>query len=311
MILKNIYICLSKKAIEMTKNYIALLLLIFAYACTQCGKSNGEINEAKLSKDDMAKTSVFNIRNALFSIPSPHQLTKILIDKKLEFRNDILNPLSNYKNYQTSFKKALNLGIYGANFGYLNLFDRTQETIRYFSVIKILSEDLNLLGAIKQDVLTRIENNLSNKDSLMYYITTSYQDIDIYLKKNQQETTGALILAGGWIESMYFLSEYAKKTNDPELISRLWENKKALENLITILSEISEQNNNFEELLNRLNRLYELFETIEIKTQLIRAEHFAEEKFSRIDSELKASISIKQSIELFFQLEKLREFCIQ
>ena len=52
-----------------------------------------------------------------------------------------------------------------------------------------------------KSTIKRIEHNIENRDSLMV-ISSTYRKIDNYLKNNNRESTGALILAGGWIESL-------------------------------------------------------------------------------------------------------------
>ncbi len=289
--------------------FLVVVLLFGAQGCTNCSQQNNA-SEEELSQEVLEKSSVFNIRNSLFSIPSPHQLTKMLADKKMAYQPSHLNPLANYKNYQSSFKKALNLGIYGANFGYLNLYDKTQETIKYFSVIKILAEDLKVISAIKEDVLKKIESNLSNKDTLLYYITNSFQDIDIHLKVNQQESIGALILAGGWIESMYLLAEYAKNTKDPELYARIGENRKALENLLAILNEHSEETPGYEKLIEKLSSLSQTFSQVETRYRYVKSEHATAQKFSKIEIISEVSMPEPLFAEIYSQITELRNFCI-
>ena len=195
----------------MYKTIIPVLILIFLFGCGQSNqpKSQPEEAESKII-DSLISSRIVNFENSLFSIPSPHQITMTLKQQNIEYNPSYLNPTSNTLNYTNSYKKALNMGVYGADLGYLNTYDKTQEAITYFSVIKTLSQELGIINSLKKDTFERIEKNLSNQDSLLHLLSNSYQDIDIFLKSNDQGHIGALILAGGWIESMYLLSRFSE-----------------------------------------------------------------------------------------------------
>jgi hypothetical protein len=229
------------------KPTIFTLLVIVLFACTK--DKEGKTNHKEVSHEKFDTTSVLlKYNETVFTIPSPYQATYTIRERDIDFNKDLLNPVENYKNYTSSFKQALNIGVYGTDLGYLNLYDHTTEGISYFSAIKRLSGDLGISDVINQTKIHNIERNLENKDSLMYFLSNTYRLFDSYLKSNNRTEVGALIIAGGWIESIYILSQTLLQTDDRVLVNRLGEQKHPLNNLIELLSSYyydSEKYTNF------------------------------------------------------------------
>ena len=78
---------------------------------------------------------------------------------------------------------------------------------------------------------------MENKDSLLIFISELNRLSDQYLKENQSEGISALILAGGWVESLYFATELQRVTGNEKLRTRIAEQKNTLENLIGLLKQ--------------------------------------------------------------------------
>jgi hypothetical protein len=201
------------------------------------------------------------------------------------------------------------MGVYGADLGYLNTYEKTQEAITYFSVIKTLSQELGIINSLKKDTFERIEKNLSNQDSLLHLLSNSYQDIDIFLKSNDQGHIGALILAGGWIESLYLLSRFSENNNQ-ELISRLGENKNPLENLIKVISLYTENNRIYQVLLEKLIALEMIYQNVEVTYTYNKTEVNTEQKLTKVYSNTNITISDDVLNELIEEIKALRLFII-
>ena len=56
----------------------------------------------------------------------------------------MLNSSDNLSKYNSNYQKALNLGIYGTDLGYTNIYEQNQDGIKYLSSIKSLAEGLNI-----------------------------------------------------------------------------------------------------------------------------------------------------------------------
>jgi len=224
---------------------------IFIFSCSTQNEKKATEDKIPVREIDTS-TVLLKINNTLFTLPSPYQATYSIRNNKIDFNKSLLNPPENVSNYTTNFKQAINLGIYGTDLGYLNAYDQVPEVISYFTVIKKLSQELGIHSALKVDMIDKIENNIDNEDSLLMYLTGSYRQFDSYLRLNNRKDIGVLIIAGGWIESLYILSHNAVNSKDRKLINRLGEQKHPLDNLIEILSPYYYNSKDFSSIIDEL-----------------------------------------------------------
>jgi len=106
--------------------FVLFILIIFS-----CKKSNTtSTNSAGIHLTDIDTSSlVFKYNNTLFTIPSPFQVTSIIRSNDIDYNKSFLSPPENVSNYTTVFKQSLNIGIYGTDMGYLNIYDQTPDII--------------------------------------------------------------------------------------------------------------------------------------------------------------------------------------
>ena len=239
-----------------------LLLLLSLWSCRQTDQG-GETQQQEMIEKEMDTTSLlFKYNDNLFSLPSPYQAAYIIQKHAVGFNHDLLNEPAHYARYNTSFKKALNIGVYGTDMGYLNIFNGEKESVAYFNVIRKLTSDLGLHNALGEGEFEHLRQSLLQHDSVMYYLTHSYKKFDAYLKEHNREKIGALILAGGWIESNYILANTVIESQKRPLINRLGEQKYALDNLIELLSSYYYEAEKYTQLIDDLVDLAYAFDGV-------------------------------------------------
>lgn len=219
-----------------------------------------DINNS-MNKVENPDESIFMIGGQIFSIPSPVQTAFLIKDVGFPFNSDYVNPSEHVSNYSSNFSKALNLGIYGADLGYLTIYEATDEALKYLKSVRGLSKDLGLEGAFDENLAERFSSNIGNQDSMLVFVSDAYKTSDNYLKENDKNDIAALVLAGGWIESMYIAADAAISSNNPLLIERLGDQKNPLESLIAMLGEYN-NNTDYEDLIIDLEDLHGIFEHI-------------------------------------------------
>jgi len=236
-------------------------------------------------------TVLLKINNTLFALPSPYQATYSIKNSDIDFKKDLLNPPGNISNYITNFKQAINVGIYGTDLGYLNIYGQIPDVISYFTVIKKLSQELGIQSALQVDIIDKIENNIDDQDSLLFYLTGTYRQFDSYLKYNNRKDIGVLIITGGWIESLYILSNSAVESKNRQLINRLGEQKHPLDNLIEILSPYYYKSKDFAVLIDDLVDLAYEFDGIIYSYTYEKPEIHPEKKHTLVNSTSNVIIS--------------------
>lgn len=291
--------------------YILLIFIFVVFLGCKNDKNNSSdipsIDDMKVVVDAESLSVLYN--NKSYSIPSPHQASMIIKKNNIPFNADYVNPISNSQKYITILKQALNLGVYGTDVGYLNIYGQTDDAIKYFFVVKKLTDELNILNSLDINLIKSIENNFSNSDSLVHYLSIAYKDADIYLKQNNRSDVGALIIAGGWIESLYIVSQYYLNDNNPLLYNYIGEQKYPLNNLIEILSPYYNQSEDYSILIDYIVDLAYIFDAIDFTYTHKSQDKIANKTVINTESEMEAFDDILTKISK--KITTIRNYIIE
>ncbi len=286
--------------------YLIIAIAVLFSACT--GKSGDGEN---IGDGDSTKTNVEDGKlvqlggNKLFSIPSPIQTAFLIQSSGAAYNKSLLNNTASASKYSTDIQKSLNLGVYGADLAYINLYEQTQDAISYLNSCKKLADDLGVMNAFTPAFQKKFEKNLGNKDSLLGIVSDAYKSIDVYLQKNQNNDVGSMILAGGWIEALYFSTNVYKTNPTNELKKRIGEQKFSIINLIKLLETYS-NNGDIDEVINPLRDLSDSFEKVEISYEYAKPEVLKDKKMSIIKSKTEIKISDELIKEITQKISTLR-----
>ena len=278
---------------------IPLLSLLAA-----CHGGGNDPEVAKLQGPD-STGGILKVNGELFSIPSPLQ-TGLLIKKLgISFNKEMLNPSAKATSYSTSFQKALNLGVYGADLGYVTIYDQTQEAISFMNSVKKMADDLGISSAFNAETFARFQKNLGNRDSLLGLVSIAYRESDAFLKNNERNDVSGLVLAGGWVESLYFATSVYKMNSKEEVKRRIGEQKSSLGSLIKLLAPYSSQAD-YAELLDNLNDLDKIFKGVQFIYNYSKPVVEADKKLTTINSSTEVKISQAQLDSITHQVKVLR-----
>lgn len=244
----------------------SLSLLMFA-----CDSTNNQSNEAVLQQIiDSTATAASDTKipeeavgEILKQIPSPIE-TSVLIKKAGgAYTKEILNPSENAQNYSTNYKKALNLGVYGADLGYINIYEKNKESLYYLNSIKSMADGLNIGQFFDFETIKRLASNNKNADSLLNITTDNFNKINSFLYEQKRSDQSVLILTGGWLEGLNIMCQVAQKNKNPKLIERIGEQKIIIDQLVLVLSNY-ESDNNIKLLNSDLKELQKIYEKVQI-----------------------------------------------
>jgi hypothetical protein len=257
-------------------------------------------DEEEVEPIDSNKTNLVNINGTLFSIPSPIQTAILLKQVGAPYNKALLNGPGKIASYSTEAKRALNLGVYGADLGYIIMYQQTQEAIGYLSAVKKLTDDVGISGAFDAKLMERFKQNMANRDSLLVFTSEGFRSSDSYLKNNDRSKVSSLIIAGGWVESLYFTSEMfnGKVSDNKKLLERIGEQKNTLDNLIKLLTPYY-QEEGFTEFVDALIDLASEFDKIEVNYVFVKPTTDEANKITTINSttEVKISPELMQVIQ--------------
>jgi len=181
------------------------------------------------------------LKKIFFSLPSPAEMASIIKDNGYTFDASRLNPAENCDKYTAEFDQAINLGIYGADLAYASIFDQRQVGRDQFAAVKKLAEQLKVESALSGGIIERIDANRENRDSVLFIISDAYAELNDRLKNNNRFDVAAIIVIGGWVESLHLACQFAAADNRPELRQRIAEQKYVLKDVLEYLDKFQDK----------------------------------------------------------------------
>ncbi len=255
------------KLIKLLKFLIAITAV--SVFVSGCGSSEDEALEQAMGKDSTISKSEISsdlINEIIKSIPSPVEMSSLIREVEPKYNGQLLNPAANVGNYTTNFQKAVNLGIYGTDLGYINMYNEKQDAISYLNSMTKLAEDMKIGQFFDYNMIKRLASNSNNLDSLLYITTSNYDKMNSYLQEQNRGNLSLLMLTGGWIEALYIASSVAEKDNNPALYERVGEQKIVLDQL-KILLDFYKTDPHVPELNLKLKDLSAIYDSIKITTE--------------------------------------------
>ncbi len=249
---------------NMFKTFIAISAASLMLA--SCGGSDDEALEKALGSDStMAKSEISSdlINEVIRSIPSPVEMSSMIREVEPKYNVNFLNNTSNADNYTTNYQKAINIGIYGTDLGYINMYNEKQDAINYLNTMTKLAEDMKIGQFFDYHVIKRLATNSNNLDSLLYITTSNYDKMNTYLQEQNRGNLSLMMLTGGWIEALYIASAVAEKNHNKGLYERVGEQKIVLDQL-KILLEFYKSDPKLKELNTQLDTLKTVYDSVKI-----------------------------------------------
>ncbi|TLX77154.1 hypothetical protein E9993_05590 [Labilibacter sediminis] len=247
-------------------------VLLFSACSGNSGKTNKTesddftLDEAALNQDAPLELSEEIIGDVIQNISSPVEMAALIKKSGVDFSQKILNKPERISDYNTSFKRALNLGVFSADLGYINTFDKNTIVISYLLGIKELAEGIKVGQFFDFNSLKQIATNSNNLDSLMEISVNSFNKMDSYLREQNRSNVSTLIVTGAWIEGLYIAGSVIKETKDSELINRIGEQKDIIDILLIILNNYS-ADPNFAEMVTRMEQIKQAYAGVKITTE--------------------------------------------
>lgn len=247
-----------------------LLILAVAVLFMSCGggkKADDQDFQSTIdSLKNVPKIDEELVNGILQQIPSPLEISSILKESGSKYDASILNSDQNLPKYNNNFSKALNLGVFGTDLGYTNIYEQSKDGIKFLASIKSLANDLNIGQFFDIETIGRLASNSKNLDSLLLITTQNFNDINSYLQNQSRSQISVLLLTGGWVEAMQIVCQVAAKSpGNKDLAEKIGEQQIILDQLV-LLFDLFKDDTNMASLLKDLNELKAAYAGIEIIT---------------------------------------------
>jgi hypothetical protein len=244
-----------------------LIVLIFGFSC---GNSKNKPSEFVFPQADTIpvseaeKLSPEAIADISRNISSPVEIANLLQSLQVPFSQNYLAEDIDPNRQSTAFEKALELGILGADLGYLNMYEKTGSSLEVLSSIRKIAEDIKVGQFFDFESIKRLSRNKSNLDSLLFVSIDSYNKIDNYLRSNDRGHLSALMIIGVWIEGQYLATQVVKQYPDKMLTDRIGEQKIILNDLLLLITPYCNRDPEFTSLCKDMQDIKEKYRDVRI-----------------------------------------------
>lgn len=244
---------------------IVLVGVALLPGCSQCSRSgidaDFDIPDSLAKKAPVVQEGV--IGEMVENISSPVETAALIKRLKVPFDKDLMIPTKAASNFNTNFQKALGLGLYGTDLGYLNMYEKTSEVLSYISVVKDLADGIQVGQFFDFASLKRLATNNESLDSLIVISQQSYNGIDKYLRETNRSSLSIVIVAGVWTEGMYLASRVAQQTKSSQMTETVADQKIVIATLLPLL-RMYEQDPNIKDLADKIESLKSLYDQVKI-----------------------------------------------
>ncbi|MGP1362074.1 MAG: hypothetical protein ACTTKZ_00090 [Bacteroides sp.] len=250
-------------------------LVIYAFALTglmlggcQCTRTGPDVSDDFNIPDSLKDQQEVELSEGVTekmveNISSPVETAALIKRLKVPFNKDLLISTDVADHFNTNFEKALGLGLYGTDLGYLNMYEKTTSVLNYISSVKDLADGIQVGQFFDFSTLKRLASNNENLDSLIFISQQSYNKIDRYLRSTNRAALSVVIVTGVWVEGMYLSTRVAQMTKNRRMEESVADQKVVLATLIPIL-RVYERDLDIRALADRLEKLRSLYDDVRI-----------------------------------------------
>ena len=265
-----------------------------------CGGNDSEKAFEDVSHDDdqavsQPQISTEALVDIINSVPPPIELSVLIKEVGGEYTKTPLNPTDNTSKYNTNFKKAINLGIYSADLGYISLYDQSQDAVDCLGAVKDMADKLSIGHFFDFETIRNLASNKHNLDSLVFISTQNFAKMNDYLKENNRVNLSVLMLTGGWLEGLHIAGQIALDHENKELNEKIGDQKIILNQIMELL-KVFQGNPEIKAFTEEIRELQLLYDKVEIITT------YEESTLEEIDGVLMVVDNTSSEVKISAQL---------
>lgn len=213
---------------------ILVVLVTVAFSCKN-KEQKTQLKEPVYSKEEIKS----EVEKRIYPMPTFFEITNKLNELQLPYLLTLCNSSDKVEKYDTEKDRSINMGVYIADLCYAGTYQQQQEVILYINSIKRLLDKLGATAAIDMNnVVEKVKLNINNKEVLIDVLSESFFYAYKFLLDNDRFNTSSLILAGGWVESMYITTNITESSfNNPQIIELVIKQQNTFNKLTTELEK--------------------------------------------------------------------------
>lgn len=237
-------------------------LLFTNYSCKpRPGKENEE--KETLVKTIAKEAIKSDLKEFVYPLPTTFEITEMINDLEIGYDIGVSNLTENADQYFTEAKKAINLGVYGADLAYASTYQMKQEVMLFLETSRKLADDLGIASIYNEELISEVENSIDKKEKLVDIITDSFYDIYLQLNQNGKANLALLGVAGSWVESLFITTQVSVNVyHNIGLVKIIYKQKTSFETLMDILND-NKGDEKIDKMIKELTPLFNIYETVD------------------------------------------------
>jgi hypothetical protein len=249
----------------MIKKILVCIVCFGALGQVSFAEENPVTNDKTFFSYFQEEEEVFNV--VMKAIPSPVEISQLIKNINPDYNKSHLSSHKNHERFESTYKRALNLGVFSTDLGFAGLFNRRQDGMNYLNTVKSISEELNL-GKFFNSASMKSAQDAMDKGTLAEYGTIQVDKINNYLVDQHREYVSVLMLTGGWVEAMHIsLKVYnslpeSKSAHKSKLKEKIGDQKDALDQLLVVLELYKKPS--YSGLISDLRKLQGIYDDIKV-----------------------------------------------
>ena len=271
--------------------YIIWFCVLISVTCCHFNTKSG--SETGNSGSNFDSAQLDSLHNMMYLMLSPNEILGEIFSQKITLNPQLLNPRDNASKYLDIKHQGLNLGVYIADFAYLNLCRNKTNALDYFKIIRNLAQKNNIYGCFNESMFNRIQNNLANNDSLINISQEMYYNMSDILENANRQNINALISGGALIEAFYLSVMSIKNDSDHQSnIQRILEQKQLFDNFFAFIS-LYKKDSDVHYVFSQLKNIKKILDKLEVKTTVNK---ISKEKNNHIEVKGGQDIVVNEAI---------------
>jgi hypothetical protein len=247
----------------MSKKVCLVALSTVFFGLASCGSGDKEEITDKDTLVTNVDTMVVEDTEEISAVlPSPVAVAEIFANAGIEYKSTLPNSLDNVSKYSTSYKKALNFGVYTSDLAFCIVSDKNKEASQYLKVIRTLGNEIGLNQIFdNEEIMVRFDKNLAVQDSLTDLMIEIKSKIDDYHESNGESEKTFIYFSGAWLEGMYLgaISSDKNEKAGKAMAAQFY----MLDDILKGLAMVKENSSDFDELIKQFEELKALYSGLE------------------------------------------------
>jgi hypothetical protein len=247
------------------RNILFIILTLCLMACNGNNTNKDKINVNSLLEESAEvnnlEISAESMNSIIGSIPSPLEIAMVIKQTGTGFNESYINLQENSKLYTTDQEKALSIGIYSGDLGYINIYEKAYLTVNYLNTIRKLAEDINIGQFFDFATIKRMASNSNKMDSLIYLSTMNFNKMDEFLRSQKRSNMSILMVTGTWAEGLYIVTQNFKENKNKDTMEWIGYQKIIIDQLLLGLSGYL-NDPYFQKIISEMTQLKELYRNI-------------------------------------------------